>query len=711
MVARFFPGRAAAVAARRDNISMTNGLPEAYQPGPYEADGPRPHDAEAYTHEPDVQVKVVSKAEKPTVYATVTKLAESERRPILPGWMSTKQSRRTFAGQALGLFWYSVRLQLWLAPQYLGKAAVFAPWGVLKLAGRQLRWMWHPQLTALEQAAADRKDLDQGPKIAEKVGQKRKARAWILLSELGALAVGVAMLWFVAPRWALWLAVTIAVPVFARIGRPADQPIIQHVTVGRRFTRLTAEMVRDAVVALRLTGLTKPSDISFPPPGVRGDGPGWLARFELPPGLVATDVLAKRDRLSGALRLPLDQVWPEVGPDHLAQVDLWVGFKPASAMGEPKWALADPNARTSIFEPYPFAVDARGRPIDVILFEKNILLGGQPGAGKSFGARAIATIAGLDPTCELKICEFKGVGDFLDMEPLCTDYACGVDDEAFDIGEAIIDWALAECERRGARIKKLRQSGELPDGAITPEVAARKGSGLHPVLILIDEFHELLLNRKGVADKCERVIRRGRALGIMLELATQIPDANTVPTAITKCVQIRICMSVADWQSNDQILGTGAYKRGHTATMFRPGFDAGWGVMQGLRRDGETGRTYFPDPETRAAIVERMKQLRGMAVVGQREERIKARNMLHDVRQVLRDGEAGLPWDVIAERLAVLVPEVYEGITGDMVRESLKRYDIFTEDVKVKVNDRWTNLKGMRRKALEAAEAKRALEE
>jgi S-DNA-T family DNA segregation ATPase FtsK/SpoIIIE len=681
------------------------------QAGPPEPDdaGPRPDDAESYVQEPTVHVKVTSQPEPPTVYATVTQLATSERRPIIPAWMRTSDARRVFLAQMWGLFWYSVMLQAWSTPGYLAKAAYYAPWGLLKFTGRQLRWMWHPELTQMMQHSATANDVTEGMRAADKVSAARKARAYLLLAELVAAVVGGLLLWYMAPWWVFWLAVAVAVPVFARIGRPEEKPIIQHVTVGKRFTRLTQEQVRNALVALRLTGLTKPGDISFPPPGVRGDGPGWLARFDLPPGLVASDVLAKRDRLSGALRLPLDQVWPEVGPEHLAQVDLWVGFKPASAMGEPKWDLAKPTAATSIFEPHAFATDARGRPIDIILFQRNILMGGQPGAGKSFGARAIMTIAGLDPTCEMKVAEFKGVGDFLDLEPLCTDYACGVDDEAFDIGEAIIDWALAECERRGARIKKLRQTGVCPDGMLTPEIV-RKVRGLHPVVILIDELHELLLNRKGVAEKLERVLRRGRAMGIIFILATQIPDANTIPTGITKMVSIRICMSVADWQSNDQILGTGAYKRGHTATMFRPGYDQGWGVMQGLRRDGETGRTYFPDPEARAAIVERMRVLRGGKVVGDQGEKLKARDMLADARSCLRNHEAGVPWGVLADRLAELDPETYAGITGDMVRTALERYDIVTDDVKVKVDGKWTNLKGMRRKALEDAIAKRAIE-
>lgn len=674
-------------------------------------DGPRPGDAESYVQEPTVRVAVSSRPQQPTVYATVTALAEGQRRPIIPAWMRTSQQRRAFLAHVWGLAWYTVGLQAFNSPKYLAKMALFAPWGLLVLLGRQLRWAAHPNLKSLEDAAARKNDLDRGPIIARQLAEARKARFMMLGGELlGVTVVGLA-LWLAAPGWALWVAGAVAVPILARIGRPADKPIIEHVTLGRRFTRLTAEMVRDAVVSLRLTGLKGPGDITFPPPGIHADGPGWLARFELPPGLIAADVLEKRDRLSGALRLPIDQVWPEVGPNHLAEVDLWVGYKPASAMGDPAWSLAEPTAVTSVFEPQPFATDARGRPIHITLFERNILMGGQPGAGKSFGARTFATIAGLDPYCEMKIAEFKGVGDFLDMEKLCTDYACGVDDEAFDIGEAIIDWLLAECERRGARIKRMRMSGEAPDGKITPELARKKGSGLHPIFVLIDEFHELLLNRPETAGKAERVLRRGRALGIILVLATQIPDAKTVPSGITKCVSIRICMSVADQVSNDQILGTGAYKRGHSATMYRPVFDAGWGVMQGLERDGQTGKTYFPDPETRALIVARMTQLRGGAVVGKRGPKLQARDMLADARAVMRPGEAGVPWEVLAERLTALDPEIYAGLTGDMVRESLKRYDVPSQDVKVRVDGEWTNVKGMRRTALEAAEAKRAIED
>ena len=77
------------------------------------------------------------------------------------------------------------------------------------------------------------------------------------------------------------------------------------------------------------------------------------------------------------------------------------------------------------------------------------------------------------------------------MEPLCSTYVCGLSDEDFAAGLAILNWGLAEAERRGKRIKEAYLRGEAPERKVTPELAAKPGSGLHPIVIVIDEAHEL----------------------------------------------------------------------------------------------------------------------------------------------------------------------------------------------------------------------------
>jgi S-DNA-T family DNA segregation ATPase FtsK/SpoIIIE len=667
---------------------------------------PRLDDAESYTQEPGVLGGPVDPHLEPdTLYGTVLRQKQARREPIVPAWMRNADQRADTLRQMAGAVRYQSAKQVWNSPKYLLKLVVYAPWGALLVIGRLLRWAWHPELTAMEQAAAKRGDLDHGGHLARQAGEARRGRFLMLLAGLIAVSTGVVALQLFGPSWWLWPALLVGLPVLARVGRPADKPIIERTLDGPRFTRLTAEMVRQALVDI---GIVKdPKQLKFPAPGIHRDGPGWLARVNLPSGVLATAVMEKRTALSSALRLPVDQIWPEKGPDHDGQLDLWVGHLPSSKMGQPTWELTKRNAQTSVFTPTTFCTDARQRQVKTVLFQRNFLVAGQPGSGKTYGARTLATIGLLDPTCELKIAEFKGVGDFLDFAPFCSTYVVGVDDEAFEAGRDIIAWALAEAGRRGKRIFAAKKSGEAPHGKVTPELSARKGSGLHPVMIVLDEVHELFAVFPDAADDCERAIKRLRALNIFFVLATQIPDKSSLPPNIVRCVTIRWAMSLGGQMENDMVLGTGAYKSGLSATVYRPEIDAGWGIIKGLEKPGSY-RSMFPSEAQTKAIMERAAELRGTTVVtGVDEAKVHARNMLEDAWAMLRPGESGMPWEVLAQRLAEAWPEFYEGITADMVRETLARYDVPTQDVKVGRR----NLKGARRTAIDAALHPREIED
>lgn len=672
---------------------------EAY--GPPEDDDlqPRPDDAESYVQEPGIIGGPVDPpAEPATLYGTVLRQKDTRREPIIPAWLRNRDQRIAFTRHLAGTALYLTLLHTRKSPKYLSKVIVFAPWGLCLTVGRLLRWAWHPTLTTLEQTAAKRGDLDHGGSLARQAAEARKTRFLLLLAGAVPLVVGVTALQMSAPPWWRWVAVVVLAPMLAWVGRPADKPIIDRTFDGPRFTRLTSTMVRQALVDIN-AGIKDPKQLKFPAPGVHRDGPGWLARVDLPSGVLATAVMEKRTALSSALRLPVDQIWPEKGPDHDGQLDLWVGLAPSSKMGQPTWELTKRNAQTSVFEPTTFCTDARQRAVKTVLFERNFLVAGQPGSGKTYGARTLATIALLDPTCELKIAEFKGVGDFLDFAPFCSTYVVGVDDEAFEAGRDIIAWALAEAERRGRRVLAAKKSGLAPQGKVTPELSGKRGSGLHPVMIVLDEVHELFAVFPDSADDCERAIKRLRALNIFFVLATQIPDKTSLPPNIVRCVTVRWAMSLGGQMENDMVLGTGAYKSGLSATVYRPGIDAGWGIIKGLEKPGSY-RSMFPSEAQLKAIFERAAELRGTTVVaGADEGKVHARNMLEDAWAMLRPDESGMPWEVLAQRLAEAWPEFYAGVTADMVRETLARYDVPTQDVKVGRR----NLKGARRTTIEAA--------
>jgi S-DNA-T family DNA segregation ATPase FtsK/SpoIIIE len=160
---------------------------------------------------------------------------------------------------------------------------------------------------------------------------------------------------------------------------------------------------------------------------------------------------------------------------------------------------------------------------------------------------------------------------------------------------------------------------------------------------------------------------------------------------------MRWCLAVQDQVANDMILGTGAYKRGVTGTVYRPGADAGWGVMTGLAAPTAV-RSHYPKPEVTAAIVARAAALRGGKVVGGPTD-APARSVLTDTVAIFADGERGLHWETIAARLVERFPEHYRAATAETVSAQLRAAGVPSVDVKAKGATR----KGARLTAILAA--------
>jgi S-DNA-T family DNA segregation ATPase FtsK/SpoIIIE len=641
--------------------------------------------------------------EPPKVFATVTGRAIAERNPIVPAWARSKQDLKAAARYAAGQAGYRVAYQASRSPVYVGRALRWAPVGAGRMLARLTRWTFDMDTAPARKQALAAGNVAEYERLLARKSENVKSRLPVAGGALVATAGGGAAAWFTLPWWAqlpLWGGVLFGL---ARAGRPVDKPLVGPAVQVTRYERLTAEKVREALCAIGVTGLKDPKKITFPTQ-IGRDGPGQLARVNLPIGVEAVDVCEKRGKLSSALRLPIDQVWPTAGPDHAGQLDLWVGYQPASKMKPPKWSIAADGARTSVFEAAEFGADQRQRAVAAPLFARNWLIGGMPGSGKSYAARALALVAALDPYVEFKIAEYKGTGDFTDFYDagLCSTYVCGVDDEAIEDGERIVDWALVEAERRGKLIKRFRAEGRAPEGKVTPELAAA-GVGLHPVVIVLDEVHELFGASKEAAEKAERAIKRGRALGIIFILATQIPDKDSLPPGITRCVNMRWCLAVQDHIANDMILGTGSYKRGITGTSFRPEIDAGWGMVTGLAAPTAV-RSQFPDGKTTKKILARAIQLRGGRPSWAEEETPRV-DVLVDVLQVWPAGRDRAQWQPLAEALAKFRPEAYEDLTGDSLSALLRGMNVTAINVKAG----GTVLKGCLRAEVEAAAAAREL--
>jgi DNA segregation ATPase FtsK/SpoIIIE, S-DNA-T family len=663
-------------------------------------------DRESVEVEEDVLGAPVDPPDEPRPFSPTT---AKDRAPIIPAWMSSRSAVAGSAKWALREVRYHSTFHAVRAPKYAAKTLMWAPVGAKTTTVRLVRWASAEQGNwELRQAAAARNDADTWLKLDARRQRQARWRWWVFGSLVVATgAGGLALMFGDFPTvWKLG-ALAVAVPLLARAGRPADRPITDRVREGKTYRKLTAELVRRALLSVQLSGINSAvakdaNAISFPTE-IHRDGPGHMAIIDLPYGVEAADVIARRGRLASGLRLPLDQVWPEPAPGHTGRLALWVGFQPASQMKQPSWPLLK-AASVDVFKPFPFATTPRMNVVNASLIARNWLFGGQPGSGKTFALRVLALAASLDPRVELRIYEFKGVGDFKILEPVCSEYGNGFDDDTLARGAQMIDWLYAECERRSKRIEHYAALGKAPENKVTPELASLKGSGLHPLVVCLDELQELMLSGHGkrAGEILEKVIKLGRALGVTLVIGTQIPDKDSLPTGITRNVNTRFCLSVADQTANDMILGTSQYKLGHRATVFKPGpptegGEAGWGILRGI---GDTGarRSYYVDTDAGARVIAHAIKVRTdagtMPEQGTQTRETPTYDVLTDVATVWPAGEDAAWNETLLERLTEQGFEVYDGWTPAQLTAALGTHGVAVRQIGRRIDGKTVNRRG-----------------
>ena len=632
-----------------------------------------------------------------------------ERRPIVPASLRSKAGRRslvTLAGAAAthGVLWQASRL-----PLYLGKVAMYAPKGLALALWRPVKWAsaeegnWH-----LRQMAASRGDVDAFLALDRHRMRSASGRWWVVgLSALATAGTGAGIV-LAGPEWLQLATEGGALLGLARLGRPSERPIIEHAFNPARYVRLTAELTRAALVASG-AGIKEPKDVRFPDE-IRRDGPGYTAVVELPTGIIAGDVIDRRDYLAAGFRLPMAQVWPEpVTGAHPGMLAIWVADRPVDRMKQRETPLLTCGP-LDYWGPLPWGTDVRMRPVDWRTDERNSLFGGMPGSGKTLAARNVALAAAMDPLVRFAISELKGSGDLDPLEQLCSGmYASGADEASKGKTMEILRWLDRECERRGPRIREWVKKGLNNENKLNRAIALADPS-LFPLVAIFDEFQELITDPdRGKEAKAlsTSIVKRGRSLGIHMIKASQRIDKESVPRGLSSNISNRLALAVPGHVETDLILGTGAYKRGARPTTFVPpadGFNpwAGWGYLAG--RD-QPVRADFIDNPTAEAIVRRALALRGdLAPIDLDEQ--PDRDVLADVIRVFSYvNRPGLHWVRLAELLAERRPELYAGISQEAISAQLRAEGV--ESVNVTVDG--TTLKGCRRTAVEEAIQRRAL--
>lgn len=595
-----------------------------------------------------------------------------ERRPIIPSHLRRENLRDT-AEARLELYWYRLRYHGARIPSYVVASTFWSVVGVLKLTAVQLRWWWVTEATPLRMAAVDGNDPLEYRDQVKLVRKQRGFRVYVLVAEL--LAIVGLIVWLVgfAPRWAAAVSLVAAVPLLAHFGRPADRPIITRAITPLASQPLTSDQVTRALSRLGINELNKAIKengqyaIGYPDP-VREDGPGWRADVDLPPGVTAAEVIDKRDKLASALNRPLGCVWPEGDPEvSPGRLVLWVGRKDMVKAPQPAWSLLR-SGGVDLFKPFPFGTNQRGRKVSATLMFVSCVIGGMPRMGKTFALRLMLLAAALDPRAEIHAYDLKGTGDLSPLEPVAHRYRAGDDEDDIRYALADLKELQAELRRRTKEIRDLPRD-LCPENKVTPELANMRSKRLHPIVVGVDEcqmWFEHPQRGSEFVQLCTDLVKRGPAVGIIVMLATQRPDANSLPTAISHNALLRFCLKVLNFNANDMVLGGGMHAAGIKATMFSRR-DIGIGYLAGEEADPKIVRTYFIDAAMADRVIKRARaareadgRLSGHAISADDDmPQGPDFDLLADLKSVWPKGEDKVWSQTLVDRLAEMRPGPY----------------------------------------------------
>jgi S-DNA-T family DNA segregation ATPase FtsK/SpoIIIE len=213
----------------------------------------------------------------------------------------------------------------------------------------------------------------------------------------------------------------------------------------------------------------------------------------------------------------------------------------------------------SIFDPVHLGIDENGEHVHINLAERNILVGGEPGAGKSSALNLITAHGALSADCQLALIDGKQV----ELGPWrhCADIFVGP-----SITDALAAMTTLQ-QTMNDRYDHLLATGRR-------KITRQSGE---PVwLVLIDEYAYFSTTvgkkqqRDDFAALSRDLVARGRAAGVIVILATQRPSHQIIDPSLRDLFSYRLAFRCTTDSSSDVVLGQGWAKDGYTAAEIDP---------------------------------------------------------------------------------------------------------------------------------------------
>jgi len=280
---------------------------------------------------------------------------------------------------------------------------------------------------------------------------------------------------------------------------------------------------------------------------------GWRARFALARGQTINDVISRLPAIESGLGTfrGAARVYP-TSDDLASRFELRVLTSDPHAD-----AITWPGPSvTSITEPIDLGPFEDATPASVMLLRSHALFGGVSGSGKS---GCLNVLMGNLTACADVVIWAIDLKRGMELGPWasCIARLATTSAEA----RALLADAVAVLEARAAYLAASGQRVWEP----SPDLPA--------LVIVIDEYAELVETAPDATDDADSIARRGRAVAVTLIAATQRPTQKAMGQgALRSQMDVRICFRVRERRDVDLILGQGMLAAGwHAHTLNAPG--------------------------------------------------------------------------------------------------------------------------------------------
>jgi S-DNA-T family DNA segregation ATPase FtsK/SpoIIIE len=624
---------------------------------------------------------------------------QPELRPVLPAWVIDAAERRAAGTWVVLHIRHSMTYHLVRAPFYAVKIAWYAPTGAYRAVRWLVRWVFDAEAAPLRRHAVEKTDSETYLRLVFLRNDRVKLR--LIVTGCGTVATGgavgaVAVTAGQVGLYALAGAAVFAAGIAGR--RQSGRRLIEPAVVIPRARKLTPDMVIRAFLAAKLC--TDDDLITF----VRGpwrEADGWLVVVEVPYGRTAKEVIKAKDKLAAALRVDEVQLFLDRvrhGGGHAGMVELWLADEDPYAKPPPVTPLLEAE-EVDFWQPIPYGIDARRRPVELSLLWSSLLVGSIPRMGKTFAARLPAAAGALDPFLRLVVFDGKGGRDWKPFQAVAYRYGSGIRKVVVEHLAQVLADAVEDMNVRYETLQTLPDE-VCPEGKLTPALSRNRRMNMPLTLICIDEVHRYLENDAFggvIGDALTELVKVGPAVGIIPVLATQKPDSRAIPAKLRDAMGTRFALKTMTWQASETILGTGTSKAGINAANFLRshkgvGFLLGADDTEQGDKDVQVVRTHLADGLVIAKICERARQIRADAGTlegaAAGEDLITEKPVAHlldDVLAAFAAGEKQLHSIAICGRLAETNPATYDGWDQTLFAAAVKPYGVETKQIWMKV--------------------------